>query len=535
MPKFDVIVIGSGLAGLHAAEALTESSARVAMVDVGFNESADLETGAPLSFEDIRQTDPLQHELFFGKDLSGITERGNTSHSAHMTSGRRAYITQSVEGHGHIRSSDVTVLQSLAQGGLSGAWGGVCGFFDEGECRAAHISQSELVSHYKTIIDRIGISGSHDHYPLQPQAQLDDNASHVVKNYQRQKSVLDRLGFVLEQPPLALLTEDKDMRKKTAYRDMDFWDNIGRSVYRGHYTLEVLQKHKNFSYINKHLVTKIEHKDTYVIVHAKNIDTKENVRIEARAVIVAAGALNTTRLLLQSFNLVDVPTPIIVKSNYLIPCLIPSRLGKSSNVRKHSLCQLALYDKEVGLEAMGSYAQLYSYNSLLLYKLLRFVPLPKPEALSALSLVVPSMILVDVRLPSVLRDDRYAIIKKDSNGAESFHITYPHEADDERKAKQQLKRIKKTLRHLGLIPLRTVRNPIGVAAHYAGGAPYSDELNRYPLSVNRLGQLHTAPRIFVADSATWTALPAKPPGLTIMANANRIGAEVKRLLDTAEL
>ncbi len=54
-------------------------------------------------------------------------------------------------------------------------------------------------------------------------------------------------------------------------------------------------------------------------------------------------------------------------------------------------------------------------------------------------------------------------------------------------------------------------------------SPHSDIPLSTP-SVNTRGQVHGAEHIFVADSAAWRSLPAKSPGLTIMANANRVGS-----------
>jgi hypothetical protein len=66
------------------------------------------------------------------------------------------------------------------------------------------------------------------------------------------------------------------------------------------------------------------------------------------------------------------------------------------------------------------------------------------------------------------------------------------------------------MRQFGLLPLFSWQFPEGSASHYAGGVKVDSE-GRW------------SDRVYVADAASWTALPAKPPSLTIMANANRIG------------
>ncbi len=56
---------------------------------------------------------------------------------------------------------------------------------------------------------------------------------------------------------------------------------------------------------------------------------------------------------------------------------------------------------------------------------------------------------------------------------------------------------------------------MGASVHYAGG-----------VEVLQNGALAEHARIYIADSAGWKALPAKPSALTLMANANRVGEEV---------
>jgi hypothetical protein len=84
--------------------------------------------------------------------------------------------------------------------------------------------------------------------------------------------------------------------------------------------------------------------------------------------------------------------------------------------------------------------------------------------------------------------------------------------------------MKRLLRSLGQLPLRTVLPPAGASAHYAGGVPFAaDRAGVFPLEASESGALLKDEGIYIADAATWRALPAKPPTLTIMANANRIG------------
>jgi len=311
---------------------------------------------------------------------------------------------------------------------------------------------------------------------------------------------------------------------------MDFWDNIGRSIYRGHYTLEALERHTNFTYIPRRLVSAVHPMQDGVRITAEDLDTGKSVTYEARAAILAAGAVNTTRLLLASFSRYDEPVPIILKNTYLVPNVLLARLGKTPSEKRHSLCQLVLESSEKQDGMTSPYVQLYSYNSLLLYKLLRFVPLPIQASFRALALLVPSIVLADIRFPSISSSEYQSILRKDPSGRNYLEIIYPRDSVAQIREKKGVRKIIRALISLGLVPMRVIENSFGATSHYAGGIPASSKPLGNQLSVDFNGKLHNAEGIFVADSASWNAIPAKPPGLTMMANANRIGTYVREYL-----
>ena len=314
MHKFDLIIIGSGLSGLHAAYPAVKEGLEVLMLDVGYDEHAMLEQDKPLSFEGHRRTDPLQYQIFLGEDLSGMGDptKGN-GHAASMTRGRREYISRNASALAPLVARNAEILQSFATGGLSEAWGAVCGFFDEDEFHSAGLPLQATQGNYEKIIEKIGASGpKSDLYSLQPPARLDTVSAKLLERYGMRKAKLDGLDFEMRQPVLALLTQDKEGRLGTSYRNMDFWDNVGRSVYRGHYSLEELLTEKNFSYRSLIKVDKVLQEDGLALARGKDINTGKELEFRAKALVLAAGAVNSTRIALRSRNMFDVPVPIIL-------------------------------------------------------------------------------------------------------------------------------------------------------------------------------------------------------------------------------
>ena len=526
--QFDVLVIGSGLAGIHAAYPLVIAGKNVVMLDVGNDESHELESGPADAFTEQRKKNPLQHEIFLGRDLSGMgVIHANGGHVNFMTSGRRNYIQRNADTKQPIQCTNATIIQTLAKGGLSEAWGGVCGIFNKEECNAVGLNYDEMKPHYAAIIKHIGVSGFHLNFQLQEPASLDDNSSEILNCYIQRKATFDRSELQVSQPMLALLTQNIDSRLCTQYRDMDFWDNVGRSVYRGHYTLEELNTYNNFTYSNNILVTTVKETGNYVTVYAQNTYTNEELFFSAKTLILAAGAINTTRIVLKSFEQYTQPIPVILKNNYLIPCIQIKRLGKVTNIKRHSLCQLIVTSTATADISEDIHAQLYSYNSLLLFKLLSYIPLPIREALTFLSFISSAIILVDVRFHTPMNAQSLASLEKNKSGDTYLKITHTESVTQRKSARAKLHKLKKALFQLGLVPLTTISNQPGSASHYAGGVPISTSQTHDRICTDTFGRLQNSKHIFIADSATWNALPAKPPALSIMANAHRIGCHIR--------
>ncbi len=516
--EVDCLVVGSGVSGLHAALPLVEAGFAVTMLDVGFDDSAALESGEARTFEEVRRYDSGQDKIFLGEDGSAARAlTGEGGHAAAMASGRRGFVSRGTEQLLPVSVAGGSLLQSLARGGFSEAWGGVCSFYTKEECEVAGLPADEIARYYQEIADIIGVSGCSDTYELQPPADIDANSTRMFEKYKSRKSIFDSLGLELKQPALALLTEPKDGREPTHYRDMDFWDNLGRNVYRGHYTLEKLLGHKNFTYVPGRLAQFFTSVSGGVEVRVHTVDSGEEEVWTAKTLILAAGAINTARIVLRSTNKYDMPTPFMIKTNYMIPCLSLGALLTAPNARKNSLCQLVM--EEVGDSTFleGAYLQFYSYASLLLMKVLPFVPLPTPLALELLSFLVPAMTLADVRFPTPDNETTVTLRKHDESDYLDFAST------STTSHARALSQCRKVLRKLGLMPLRTVQNKAG-ATHYAGGA-----------TVDTSGLLEGEERVFVADSAGWKSLPSKAPAFTLMANARRIASEVQDMLSRGEL
>lgn len=510
------------MAGANAAYPLVMAGLKVAILDGGISSQHNLEQDFQGSFEEIRRSRKDQHNLFLGYNLQGLaTEKKDESHSLSIAGGNRSYVVESTDKFLPIISNNIQILQSLAKGGLSETWGAACDILDGEELESIGIPKDKMNENYQEVITRIGISGESKEFKTQPSANLDKNARELLNAYEKKQS-LDNSNFKIKKPLLALVTKKFKGRKPVSYRDLEYSINAGNSIYRARFTVEELEKKKNFSYLSGKVVRKISKKRKNNLISAETFEGNLE-KYYSRYVIMAAGSINTVRILLESLNLYQVKVPFITKPHFIIPCLNLRTLGHKGDKERHSLCQLVIDDK-LKIRGLGrSYSQIYSYKSLMLYKLAGYSPLPMPETLSLLSIFAPSLVLIDSRFPSFQNTQNGAFLVKDKGRNVLRVENMPsHLKNQEEKT---LKKIKKLLLSLGVIPLKVVATPLGSSAHYAGGVPNTKN-ESFPLRVNDLGELAQIDNVYIADASTWKALPAKPPALTIMANANRIGKEV---------
>jgi hypothetical protein len=533
--RFDVIVVGSGPAGTHASYPLVKAGLRVAMVDGG-SEAAPggAGDGPPLSFEELRSTRPDQHRWFLGDDFSGIPlDPMGIGSRGSIVSGRRRYVVDRTDELLPTKLDGAQVIQTLAKGGLGAAWGGVCAYYSSDELGAMGLPAAEMQRQYDKITARIGVSGPATREGLQPPFRPDHHATLLLDAYRRKKAAFSALRVTVAQPHSAVLTEDREDRRGAAYRDMEYWSDRDRSVYRPHFTLEELQRHANFSYLGGRLVERVEERAEECLVHsgpAFASGAAVPAVLSARRVIMAAGAVGTPRVLLQSFGLYDRELPFLAKPHWLTACLHPRTLGRAGATQRLSLCQLIVVDdKHDGPHdhLSGGYAQLYSYKSLGLLRMLGFAPAPAPEALGLLALLVPSLVIADIRFPVLPRPSRSLKLCRDGAGKSWVQIQAGPDPEEFAGSRDSLDRLTRGLRRLGLVPLKRKPLPHGSTAHYAGTVPCTPAAGSEPLSVDESGKLRQGTRIYVADSSVFRFMPAKSICMTIMANANRVGEIVR--------
>src|SRR5678816_4320302 len=139
---------------------------------------------------------------------------------------------------------------------------------------------------------------------LQPPLPLDHNAEAILRPYAGLPRGRESRHTFLGHSLLATLSQELGDRRPNACSDMDFWSNHGQSVYRPNLTLAELRARPNFTYRSGFLASRFaELDDNTVSVTGSRLEDDAGETWTARALVLAAGSLGTTRLVLRSLGL----------------------------------------------------------------------------------------------------------------------------------------------------------------------------------------------------------------------------------------
>lgn len=539
MSPGNLIIVGSGPAGAQAAKRAVEDGLSVTMVDVGIDDERTRALIPSGTFERIRQTDREQYKYLVGdltpQQLAGVRA------GAQLTP-PRAFAIDRAQELAPMINHNFSPMRSFALGGLGAAWGTGCYTFNQDELQRTGLASTPLGPFYDEVAADIGISGAVEDdtaeeflrfEPVQPPQPIDENAAVLFRTYQRKRAQFAARGFALGRSPLAMLSRPLERGSLTRFPnrldDMDFYSDETRSLYRPRYTIEELKQRENFRYVSGTLVLSFRDEGSGVKVSCRNVSNGALLELEGERLILAAGSMGTTAIVLRSFGRFDERVPLLSNPYHYIPSLNLAMLGRAAPGPRHSYAQLigVLGDAQAAGHLVVTF---FSYRSLLLFKVVKELPLPAPLGLLAARFAQTALTIVGVHHPEGSSARKWMALRRGGNDG-ILETSYELTPAERRDVRLQLGRTRAVLRMLGCIPLTTIDPGNGSSIHYAGGLRITGDRGD-GLGTDPLGRLHAAPNVYVADSANWLWLPAKGPTLTLMAAARRVAAAVTADLRT---
>jgi hypothetical protein len=525
---YDYIVVGSGATGAQSAQTLAEHGAKVAMLDVGHRDA----TYKPLipddDFTTLRKQDTAQNRYLIGDEFEGLPW-GPVKVGAQLTPPRQ-FMARDVEKLIPLSSNTFMPMESLAYGGLGNGWGLGCFVFSDAELDQVGLDRSQMKAAYEVVNRRIGISGVRDdaaEYTVgnltqfQEPLHIDSNCQRLYETYQQKRATLKQMGFAMGQSAMALLSRDLGKRKGTSYHDMDFYADHGLSAYRPWITIDELISTQRLAYHANCLVLKFEEHGDYVTVLARRTDTNQQEAFECRKLILASGVLGTARIVMRSFRL-ESRLPLLCNHYCYVPCIQPAMIGKGIERFRTSMAQLVLCHDEGQTHSDVAVGCLFSYRSLLLFRLLKEAPLNFSDGRRIMQCLQSSFVIAGIHHPDSMGTHKYVQLVDDieSITGDRLEAHYSLSHEEALKTNRREQQYLKALRALHCYPIKRVYPGYGASIHYGGTLPFSADEKAYSIASN--GRVHGSKRIFVADGSGFRYLPAKGPTFSLMANAHTV-------------
>ena len=537
---FDFIVVGSGCSGAMAAQTLVEKGAKVLMLDVGYTDKRYKALVPDLDFTSIREQRNDQHRLFLGDDFEGIPTPGVKT-GAQLTPPRK-YLIEGVSRLLPMISDTFFPMESLAYGGLGGGWGLGCCVFSDSELQQAGLQKSVMLDAYQTVAKRIGIAAaSDDAVPftsgpiteVMPSIEIDRSSNHLLNQYQRKKAKLNARGFFMGRPALALLTEDRGERQKLDYQDMEFYSDAKKSAYRPWITVDELKKQSNFQYVSSCLVLRYEEHPDAVHVHGLHTERGDPLTFKARKLVLAPGVLGTARIVLRSARADGVRLPFLSNPYCYVPCVQPRFLGSAMERRSSGMAQLSLFHDPVGDQSDVGMASIYSYRSLMLFRVMEQAPLSFRDSRKLFQYLLPAIKIMGIHHPEKTGDSKCVSLQRaDTYSGDSLSAEYVLSDSETERVRLREKAFVKAMRSLGCYALSKIDPGHGSSIHYAGTLPFASHEQPFTLAYD--GRLHGTQNVYVADGSGFRFLPAKGLTLSLMANAHAVCKQLVDNLSTSQ-
>jgi len=537
----DVAIVGSGPSGALAAAHLVETGLRVVMLDVAQDDDHYRQLVPDLPFAELRRSDPEQRRYFLGDALEGVPA-GEIKVGAQLTPPRQ-FVTRESERWLPTSGESFDPMQSLALGGLGAAWGATSFTWTADELRRVGIHEPGFERYYDAVARRIGVSGDPDDdasrncfagvTAAQPPLALDTGAEHIWSAYRARREHFRARGLALGRTPLAVLSRPLGDRAANPGFDMDFWSDSRRSVFRPRYLVESLERAANFQLLRNRLVTRFESGATDVAVHCLDVASGAAVVHRARRLLLCAGALNSARIALHSLDAWDDRAPLLCNPYVYLPCLQPRMLGRPAREARHSLSQLVAIFSPPDDPDDSISLQLYGYRSLLLFKLVKEMPLPAWAGLQVARLLMNSLVIAGLHhsdAPGPTKTLRLS--PRPDAPLPELRFDYAATEEETDRNRRRERALARLLLGLGVVPYGRISPGAGSSIHYAGTLPVGDAGARFESGPD--GRLRAARRVYVGDSAGFRFLPAKGLTFSIMANALRVAEHVVRDLGTGD-
>lgn len=515
----DVLVIGSGPAGVSCCWPLVQAGLNVALIDPG--QAVSLPGSDRPSLSEVRSGHRQKHSFLLGEDLRSL--HPSTHPSPKLRVGAPVGFVADYYSQLNIATQDFVLAGTLATGGLSNVWGCVATAFDAADLAGMPISPADLEASYRAVARRVGISGTldddmgafHGDVPIQPPIELGRLSGLLLKRYGRRRRVnCLRLG----RSRIAVLSQAWAGRDACTLDAFCMWGCGRRSVYNAAHDLVALRANANFHYAPGCVVDRIVRNAEGYRVTGRDPVNGGAVSHAGRQLVVAAGTVASTRLVLPFLGHLGVRRRLLNNPGYVFVLLLPEQLGRAQDRRAFAMAELS-YARPIDDKGKYTTGLLYNAVGISPADIAEQMPLTLRGGLALHRAISPAIMLglgyfdgeYSDNAITIERDGTSTRVAIEGGWAPAFQGVFA----------QTRRALRGEFARLGaiMLPGSFQRLPPGGESHYAGTLSMGDLLTRDCQVVGAEG-------LYVVDGAAFGRLPAKHFTFSIMANADRVGRHI---------
>jgi choline dehydrogenase-like flavoprotein len=259
---------------------------------------------------------------------------------------------------------------------------------------------------------------------------------------------------------------------------------------------------------------------------ATPLDRDEEVEMPLDHLVLAAGALSTTRIVLESHHRATGEVKrlggLMDNRQALVPFSNLRMLGRSFEPRSYQynkLC-LGIVSPEPGEYVHGLVTTL---TTALIHPVAQQLPFDLGTATYVTRAMHSTLGVINLNFPDERRPENEVWVEPGTESTPStLSISYNPDHREPVRVARAMKTVRRALRRLGCVvpPGMAHLRPMGASVHYAGTLPMTTEDRAWTTRPD--GSSRDYRNLHIADAATFPALPAKNLTFTLMANAIRI-------------
>lgn len=520
-------IIGSGQAAVMAGHALVKMGIRPTFLDAGETLSGmrkmRVDTLASQPASEWRNSDvaPLMEN-------KSVLESGVPRKHVYGVDFLYAENRPSIPA----KTKGTKSAQTFARGGFSQGWGGAIMPAHDSDMAGWPFGRADLEPYYKEVLQVVPLSAGDD--PLKNCFPTYAETSHSLKLDVQAKALLEDFNgpafaehqngeecFLVGQARLAVRAEDCE------YCGLCLSGCPYKVVYTADQLLDDMLDKDLADYQDGVVVHKLEEVNGKVLVHTKEMNGQPARVHEFDKVLLGAGAIGSTRILLESLERYDEEITLLDSDKFAVP-FIRLRGNEVEWPQSNTLPALFMEARIPSVAPNWLHMQISSTNDLILQKLRSRDGLKVNLLGKLLSPIIGRLMVGFCGLHSDLSAKILLKLKQTSRGS-VLELSKQENPGTRSIIKGYLKRLSKEYRRFRalFVPFMTVYWEPGITGHCGGSFPMTEKTEERSWNSSDLfGRPAGFEHVHIVDAAAFPSIPGTTVALLIMANAYRIAEHV---------